>query len=363
MKYRILLIVMLGLLAGLTYFKKYHVNDLDKLVQRTIFYSQPYRVDKIYKSMKGPASTKTISLGEGDAHELIWITGMWAEMVDATSLKSASQDFMCHTNLDFDIQYRQKLFKNITLQHSRLITLSQGQLAMDLPDGYGIPVYSHEPLNLETQVLNLNIANANSNIQHKITIEYIYDRDLKKPLKPLFTVGAQGMVLVEGNDPYFEISEVDPSLHGPGCSFGQTASDVKYEDQETGSKFTGHWILKPGREVNSTATSIFMNILYDTTLHYAEVHVHPFAESLELKDRTTGETVIKSFAQNFTDRLGLKNVDYFSSVEGVPIFKDHEYELISIYNNTSGVDQDAMGHMVLFLYDKYFRKIKDRHVE
>jgi len=106
-----------------------------------------------------------------------------------------------------------------------------------------------------------------------------------------------------------------------------------------------------------------MNILYDTTLHYAEVHVHPFAESLELKDRTTGETVIKSFAQNFTDRLGLKNVDYFSSVEGVPIFKDHEYELISIYNNTSGVDQDAMGHMVLFLYDKYFRKIKDRHVE
>ena len=30
------------------------------------------------------------------------------------------------------------------------------------------------------------------------------------------------------------------------------------------------------------------------------------------------------------------------------MFKDHEYELIAIYDNTSGVDQDAMATMWLY---------------
>ena len=130
---------------------------------------------------------------------------------------------------------------------------------------------------------------------------------------------------------------------------------MKYQDK-FGNKFTGHWVLKPGPEVNSTATTVFMNLPYDTNLHYAEVHLHPFAESLELKDRTTGKTVFKSFAKNMPDRIGLAQVDYFSSQEGLPLYKDHEYELISVYNNTSGQEQDAMAHMVLFVEDKNFVK-------
>ncbi|MGE4605458.1 MAG: hypothetical protein AAEJ52_01805 [Myxococcota bacterium] len=54
---------------------------------------------------------------------------------------------------------------------------------------------------------------------------------------------------------------------------------------------------------------------------------------------------------------------HVSSADGIPIYRDHEYELISTYNNTSGVDQDAMATMFLYvratdLYDFDFRPRK-----
>ncbi|MFP8878739.1 MAG: hypothetical protein VCE43_04375 [Myxococcota bacterium] len=40
---------------------------------------------------------------------------------------------------------------------------------------------------------------------------------------------------------------------------------------------------------------------------------------------------------------------HVSSADGIPIYRDHEYELISIYNNSSGVDQDAMATMFSYV--------------
>ena len=80
--------------------------------------------------------------------------------------------------------------------------------------------------------------------------------------------------------------------------------------------------------------------------------MHPFAESLELRDLTTNETVFKSKCRNFEDFMGLEQVEAFSSVDGVPVYAFHEYELVAIYNNTSGKDQDAMATMFMYVLDK-----------
>ena len=79
------------------------------------------------------------------------------------------------------------------------------------------------------------------------------------------------------------------------------------------------------------------------------VHLHPFAESLVLTDRTTGQVVFASTAVNTPDRIGLERVDYFSSVDGLKLHKGHEYELTSRYNNTSDAPVDSMAVMYLFL--------------
>ena len=98
-----------------------------------------------------------------------------------------------------------------------------------------------------------------------------------------------------------------------------------------------------------------MALPFDTTLHYVAVHMHPFAESLELRDVTADRSLFKSHVRNLSGEIGLANVEYFSSVEGVPVYKDHEYELISVYNNTTDEDQDSMAVMYAYFLDQSFQ--------
>ena len=145
-------------------------------------------------------------------------------------------------------------------------------------------------------MLNLNRTGASFDVRHKASIEYIRD--------------------------------ADPNEHGTGCMVGTSASDSGglYHDQY-GRRFSGHWQVKPGREVNHTNVTRFMNVPFDTTVHYIAVRLHPFAESLELRDFTTGKTLYHSKARPSERRIGLSHVDYYASVEGLP--DRHRCEVIA----------------------------------
>ena len=321
---------------------------------RTVL-SKVYNVDRKYRSMTGPHSQQEVRLGGEDGErELVWITGYEAVMVSADGSSPMPQDFMCHSNLDVDVDVHGDLFGSASGFGSRLFTLSQGQLSVRFPAGFGIPVLSDEPLSLTTQVLNLNAEGESFDVRHKVTIEYVRDRDAGA-MTALFPSAAYGLTLLEGDDGYYGVREADEEEHGPGCLVGTTASDHSYDDG-LGRKFTGHWLVEPGREVNRTLVTRLMGIPYDTTLHYVAVHLHPFAESLELRDLTTGESLFLSAARNFEDKIGLARVDYFTSTEGIPVFRDHEYEIVSTYHNTTDEDQDSMAVMYLYLRDLEFEK-------
>ena len=90
----------------------------------------------------------------------------------------------------------------------------------------------------------------------------------------------------------------------------------------------------------------------------AEFLVVRYGEFALYRPRTTGKTLFKSAVRNFDDRIGLDKVEYFSSAEGIPVHADHEYELVSTYNNTTDQDQDSMAVMLLYMLDKEFRKRK-----
>src|SRR5690606_30408082 len=119
---------------------------------------------------------------------------------------------------------------------------------------------------------------------------------------------------------------------------------------------TAHWVVEPGREVTRTLATEFLNLQFDTVAHYIAVHLHPFAESLELIDRTAGVTVFKAEATNAKDRVGLDHVPFLVSEAGIPVSKDHEYELVAVYNNTSGEPVDSMAVMYLYMADPHFKK-------
>ena len=317
--------------------------------------SQVYTVDKKYKSMMGPWSQASVNLLDSDQPELLWVTGYQAVMVGPDGEEPRSQEFMCHSNLDVDPYQHNRAMKARETISGRLFTLSQGQFDIEFPPGFGIPLVSTEPLSLTTQVLNLNDDQIDLQVRHKVTVHFVRDRDLKVPMKALLPGGVYGLKSLEDSPAHYGMSHNSDQQNGPGCLVGQNAAGHEYTDP-LGQHFTGHWVVKPGREVNRTFVTRLLNLPYDTTVHYIAVHLHPFAESLELRDLTTGATVFKSHARPPEKGIGLQHVDYFSSVEGLPLYQSHDYELVSVYNNTSGEDQDSMAVMYMYLLDKRFSK-------
>jgi hypothetical protein len=337
-----------------------------------VLLSPVYKVDKIYKSMRGPHHTDDVALAVGlssgsDEPELLWVVGFEATMVDKTGDKAMSQEFMCHTNLDMDASQHRELFGAAKQITGRLFTLSQGQYRIDMPKGYGIPILSSELVSVNTQVLNLNMKEGKAEVRHRVVMRYHRDTELKQPMKALYAAGAYGLKLLEGKDGHYgrahdkasaEQSGEQSAEHGDqhtACLPGSNASNNSFDDG-AGRTFTGHWVVEPGREKNHTRVTELMDLPFDTTLHYVAVHLHPFAETLELKDLTTGTTVYKAKTRQTDKGIGLAHVDFLSSEKGVPLYKDHEYELVSVYENTSGEAQDSMAVMNLYLLDKEFKK-------
>jgi len=329
--------------------------------------SQTYTIDKKYRSMEGPASVQRIRLGDPTKPvELLWITGVRTEMVAADGSTPQLPELMCHVNIDLDPTFHQALFDVKRPVSSRLMTLSQGMLSAKVPPGFGFPIASNEPLMLFTQVLNLNIEKPNNlKVRHRVTIDYVRDRDLKRPMRPLLNVGASGMVQLDNNPIALATSMSNAPAgaqqhNGTSCLIGArapngTASSADYVDPQ-GRKMTGHWIVPPGHQVNHSDVTWFMNLAFDTRMHYAAVHLHPFAQQLILRDTTENRDVFVAKATNPMTGIGLARVDRFSSVEGLPLYKSHTYEIVSVYDNPTKENVDSMASIFLGLDDAEFAR-------
>lgn len=335
------------------------------------FLSPVYTIDKIYHSMEGPSSMERIYLGDPNGPaELLWVVGIRTEMMEADGRTPQLPELMCHVNVDLDPVRHQALFGFHRPTASRLMTLSQGMLAAKLPAGFGFPLASNEPLLLFTQVLNLNIEHPqNVKVRHRVTIDFLRARDLTSPIKPLFNVGASGMVQLDDNPLALAHSMMsmpstssitteaghDGASSTMSCLIGArapqaTSGSADYVDPQ-GHKMTGHWIVPPGKQVNHSDITWFMNLQIDTRLRYAAVHLHPFARSLEMRDMTTGKTVFVANAENPSAGIGLTHVDEFSSPDGVSIDHAHKYSLISTYDNPTDANADSMASVFLGLDD------------
>ena len=329
--------------------------------------SPVYLIDRKYRSMEGPSSMQRITLGDKNKPELLWITGIRTEMVGEDGTTPQLAELMCHVNVDLDTTFHQALFDIRRPVGSRVITLSQGMLSAKLPPGFGFPIASNEPLLLFTQVLNLNIENpGNMKVRHRVTIDYVRDRDLAAPMNALFNVGASGMVQLDDNPIALATSMPSASSAAGGAHGGTScliaprapqaaASSADYVDPK-GRKMTGHWIVPPGRQVNHSDVTWFMNLPFDTRLHYAAVHLHPFASELVLRDTTTKTDVFRAKATNPMAGIGLSRVDRFTSVEGVKLYKSHSYEIVSVYDNPTKENADSMASVFLGLSDPQFVK-------
>jgi hypothetical protein len=324
-------------------------------VETKVVYSDAFTIDTTWASMQGPYRVLEVQLTDSTTHELVWVVGYEAAIVDAESREPKSPEFMCHSNVDLDMARHRQIFGWQKYPSRRLFTLSEGQTEVRLPDGFGIALRSDEPLSVTAQVLNHNYRGAPVRVRQRVTVHYIRDRGLRRPLVPLYQRGINTLVRLDGPGGAYNSQVDEHAEHQHAGAEGMGADTTPYRDKQ-GRTFAGHWVVKPGRETRRTPINGWLQLREDMKVHYVSVHLHPFAESLNLVDATTGDTVLASKAENRPERIGLARVEQIASREGITLRRDHQYELVSEYNNTSGANRTAMAVMYLYIRDAEFRR-------
>lgn len=198
---------------------------------------------------------------------------------------------------------------------------------------------------LQSQVLNLRPERIGQEVRHHVRTQFVSDKEAGRPMKALSLIDFG--IALEVVDPQAQAMPNNP-LSCAGDAGGQSTF------HRGPKEMTAHWVVKPGQE--RRATQLARPFKFNTKIHYISVHLHSYAQSLELWDKTENKSVYKAICKPTSDNQGLAEVGYFSSEEGLQVYSDHEYELISNYNNTSSKDTTAMAFMFCYVEDPYFRK-------
>lgn len=327
----------LGLVDG-----TWHITTTDSSIA---LITPTFVIDNIYKSMEGPSATIPFRI-DPTKSDLVWLHAFETNAMSTNEKDLLSNDYICHTNINYydgEHYTRWILNERVGEQYPRLTSLSNGIEAFQFPEGFGFPVFTNENLFLATQALNHNIKGDAFSVKHKVTLGYKKHSPEMKPLMPrtLFI-----MLPYNSNKPYEGPTNQDPNM----CLPVDTKQHSYVDD--SGQHLSGHWVVFKGKATYQYDVTKQLRLKDSTTMHHIAVHLHPFAETMELRDKTLDTTLFVSIAENHKDKIGLKKVSYFSSVDGIMLYPDHNYELVLKVNNTSDVNQDMMGSMFVFLFDK-----------
>ncbi|NDD29456.1 MAG: hypothetical protein EB084_14440 [Proteobacteria bacterium] len=290
------------------------------------------RIDKLYPSMTGPSKDHTVLLGGND--DGVWITRYKAEVLDPESGR-LRQEYMCHTSLDL----LGTAGTEASTYHRQELTVSQGQEEIAFPKGFALH-FPNDPLvdiHVLVMVLNNNDPDLRRDFDFRTTLRYAGDKTAREQkLVPLFQTGFAAFPLLDSEK--LEAGETGV----------RTATEKEVERGRDGRQRTGHWMVPPGRQVIRETSALGLSS--DTTIHYIWMHVHPYAESVELRDKTAEKTLWKGRVVNDPDarKARLVSTEHFESTQGIPVFKGHVYELVSTYNNPTNHDIDAMASLWIY---------------
>ena len=323
---------------------KWEFNDS---VESFKILSPAFLIDDIYKSMEGPKSSRYIQLSADTS--VVWITGFEVKAFDPKTGNRISNDFICHTNIDInDVKYYSDfgLEDRIGKQYPRLTSLSHGLETFRFPKGYGVPIRGNDYLFVTTESLNHNLKDTTFLLKHQVTIEY----KKKAALKPLMSRTAFIQLPYDKSDPF-----KGPTDPGSNVCLPVETRNHSYDDGK-GNKLSGHWVVPKGESSYRSNIDDHLQIKDSLRLHAAAIHVHPFATKITLFDSTEDKIIFSSVIINHKDRIGLEKVEDFVSEQGIWLYADHKYELVLDVNNTTNIDQDMMGSMFLFFYDRELAK-------
>ncbi len=336
-------------------------EDCAPKMEKAVFHSKSLDVDGLAKSMTGDIDDQKTSVDVWNG-ELIWVTGAQVSMKVSSGVEVNTRDeFLCHSlvNLHQQDQLPWKIPTKGT--DKRFFTFSQGINAVQFPEGFALPLWSTTKLSIGNQVLNLNRPDAKAAVQFTVSLDYFRQQENCSAPKALYqqpvfvtkkTAGPAG--------PYNATPNEKGVFRRKGGIYMDTAfaqCGIRYEEgyhpyyDNYGRTFTAHWsVSQDTLEVLATNVTPMLDLKKNTRIHSITMHVHPYAKSLTLLDKTSNTVLFEGQVQYKNNNYSLiHSVDSYSSNEGIPVFKNHEYQLISVYRNPNR-RSDITAMATLFLY-------------
>jgi hypothetical protein len=308
--------------------------------------SEPYTIDRVFHSMEGPSSHQHgVTLLATEKPELLWITAVRTEVVAAKGTSKSPSKFFCHANLMLEGPDHEPTLR------SRVLTLVPGRLGIDLPEGYGIPVPSNQPLDFFSMALNRTPDEGVRQVRFRTRIEFRRDRTLQAPMQPLALHALYVTEQISGP------AGTDPAAaQDGGCSehSGETASSGGILEQ-FGKDRTIHWMVPPGTHEYRTSVTGQLALRADAEVVYATVHLHPFGRAVTLRDSTTGQNVLSLHQRESTDE-GEPRIVEETATQPIRLLHGHDYELAAVYENTTATPVDAMAILYLYVLDEDFHR-------
>ncbi|MFW2387835.1 MAG: hypothetical protein ACN4G0_05840 [Polyangiales bacterium] len=295
----------------------------------TTFGTETLPIDQIYHSMQGPFDRVRL-----DTSELDWVTAVRTDVVDQASQKPMGDEFFCHSQLQLP-------------NGTRLLTMATGADDIRFPEGFAMPVSAivsgqPEPQRALTylgMVLNNHEAEINKQTKVVTRLEYFKDSDFGNAPRPKKLYMTSLLMEVEN------LEEYKPGKDEPPISDDVTTHCALVE-QPLGGKLKLHWMVPPGLQKTRKLDRNIVPI--DGTVHFAWAHLHNYGVYMRLTDLTEGKVLFQADVENQSGRDQIANITDYSSQEGFRIYKDHEYEIEALYNNTTDEPVDAMAMIVLY---------------
>jgi hypothetical protein len=222
--------------------------------------------------------------------EPVWVIAYHTEIVDAAG-RPPEENFLCHTFFG-DQRVTQHDDWDMRGIYSDAFTPD-----VEVPEGFGIPLGPDD--RLHWMPMFNNRSGQPARVEMKVRVTLIREKDLVKPLEPLYA----SLQSVQVPHLYF----VPP---------GHDEKEVTFEAP------------------------------FDGRIHFLGTHVHPYGVSIELYNVTRGESVWKGARKG--DSAGPTGaMQVFSSKEGYAVRAGEKYRVTAVYENPTQAPIDAMAGLFL----------------
>lgn len=334
------------------------------LNHRLVIESDVFNVDTIYRSMHGPYSTKNVSI-EQNSDDFLWITSYSSKVINGDTKQPLSQKYICYNKLNLVYKFTPPWKIKTKGVTPRLFMLTKEQTAVHFPDGFGIPIPPNQKIEMVSQILSNHVPEKNTNVMFKAEIEYLKQSELETPLTPLYqqtifvtkkTTGHTGKY----GHPFSCTEKEEFDNERDATNEPDIDCTTDYGNKEYNPFLDIHdrtysnlWEINSSKEVLTTDVTKMMDLQFDTKIHFISIHLHPFATSLLLKDATTNSILFRVNVKNDTNGINIEKMQFYSSKKGISVYKNHRYELTSIYEcSDTTTTHSAMASMMLYLHDK-----------